>query len=235
MNEESVSTVPADKTRGTLARVVGLTIFFYIAISIVGGDVFGRITAGHTTAARLGNIARHGPEMGLSFVLALLTVFAALIVAVALYALVRDEDANLALFALTCRLVESVLNATVAVAMLALLSVAMQAARPGSDVGTLDGLGSFLLKFQGWSTIVSAPVFGVGSGLFYYLFARARSIPAPLAWFGVLSSALLVLTIPLQGLQIIKGPIALYVWLPSLIFELIFAPWLLIKGVARNS
>jgi len=50
----------------------------------------------------------------------------------------------------------------------------------------------------------------------------------------VLSSALLVLAIPLEGLQIIKGPMAFYVWLPSLLFELMFAPWLLIKGVAAR-
>jgi hypothetical protein len=36
-------------------------------------------------------------------VLALLTIFTALILAVTLYALTRDEDAELAPFALTCR------------------------------------------------------------------------------------------------------------------------------------
>lgn len=65
----------------------------------------------------------------------------------------------------------------------------------------------------------------------YFLFARAGSIPRPLAWFGVLSSALLVVAIPLEGVQIITGALAFYIWLPSLLFELMFAPWLLINGV----
>jgi hypothetical protein len=221
-----------DKSRAITARVVGSTIFVYIATSITGTIVFTRITEGQGIAARLANIAQHSPQMGLSFLLAMLTIFEALILAVTLYVLTRDEHADLALFALTCRVVEGVLNAIPAIAMLALLSVAVRAGMgAGSDATALGAVGSFLLKLQGWSTTVSAPVFGVGSAIYYYLFARAGSIPRPLAWFGVLSSALLVVAIPLEGVQIITGALAFYIWLPSLLFELMFAPWLLIKGV----
>jgi hypothetical protein len=173
--------------------------------------------------------------MGMCFVLALLTIFEALILAIALYMLTRDENGDLALFALTCRVVEGALNAIPAIALLALLSVALQASTAtGSEASNLNLLGSFLLKLQGWTVIVSAPVFGVGSALYYFLFARARSIPVPLAYFGVISSALLVVAIPLEGMQLIKGAMTFYVWLPSLLFELIFAPWLIIKGVAAR-
>ena len=221
-------------TPATVARIAGSTIFFYIATSIAGTTLFDRITDGEGIAARLANIAAHRSQMSVSFVLALLTIFEALILAVALYVLTRDEDADLALFALTCRVVEGVLNAIPAIAMLALMSVALQAATVGgSEPSSSNVLGAFLLRLQGFTTIVSAPVFGVGSAVFYYLFARARSIPVPLAWFGVFSSMLLLVAIPLEGLQIIKGPLAFYVWLPSLLFELMFAPWLLIKGVAK--
>ena len=221
-----------DKSRAITARVVGSTIFFYIATSITGTILFGRITEGEGIAARLANIAQHSPQMGLSFLLAMLTIFEALILAVALYVLTRDENADLALFALTCRVVEGVLNAVPAIAMLALLSIAVRASTAvGSDAAALDAVGSFLLKLQGWSTTVSAPVFGVGSAIYYYLLARAGSIPRPLAWFGVLSSALIVVAIPLEAVQVITGALAFYIWLPSLLFELMFAPWLLIKGV----
>jgi uncharacterized membrane protein len=131
--------------------------------------------------------------------------------------------------------VEGVLNAVPAIAMLALLSLSLQAASvTGAEATASNALGSFLLKLQGWTTMVSAPVFGAGSALYYYLFARARSTPVPLAWFGVLSSLLLV-AIPLQAAQILTGAVTFYVWLPSLLFELIFAPWLLIKGVATRA
>ncbi|HME89282.1 MAG TPA: DUF4386 domain-containing protein [Chthoniobacterales bacterium] len=222
-------------SRTTIARLTGFTYLFYIATSIIGTSFFTRITKGDGISATLTDIAAHTPQMNMSFVLALLTVFEALIVAVALYALTRDQDANLALLALTCRVVEAVLNTVPAIALLALLSVALQASTAtGSEASNLNLLGSFLLKLQGWSVIVSAPVFGVGSALYYFLFARGRSIPVPLAYFGVLSSALLVVAIPLEGMQLLKGAMTFYAWLPSLFFELIFAPWLIIKGIAAR-
>jgi len=222
--------------RASTARLAGSTILFYIATSIAGTMLLQRISHGEGIAARLASIAAHRPQMSLSFVLALLTVFEALILAVALYALTRHDDADVALFALTCRVVEGVLNAIPAIALLALGSISLQAAAvSGPEVSATNTLGSFLLNLQGWTTIVSAPVFGVGSALFYYLFARARSIPVSLAWFGVFSSVLLVVAIPMQGMHIIRGVLGFYVWLPSLLFELLFAPWLLIKGVATRA
>ncbi len=92
--------------RTTVARLGGFTFLFYISASIVGTNLFARITKGDGIAAKLANIAAHRPQMGLCFILTLLTIFAALILAVALYALTRDEDADLALLALTCRVVE---------------------------------------------------------------------------------------------------------------------------------
>ena len=219
--------------RATIARLTGFTFLLYIAASIVGANLFARITRGDGIATKFADIAAHGPQMWLCFLLALLTVFAALILAVALYALTRDEDADLALFALTCRVAEGVLNAIPAMAMIALLSIARQtSAVTGLDAAASNALGTSLLRLQGWSVIVSAPLFGVGSALYYYLFARARSVPPLLAYFGVFSSTVLVIAIPLEPLQILNGPMAFYIWLPSLLFELIFAPWLVMKGVA---
>jgi hypothetical protein len=120
-------------------------------------------------------------------VLALLTSLCALVLAVTLYALTRAVDADLALLALACRVVEA--------------------------IPTGGRQGEFF--------------FAVGSTIFCWLLLRGRLIPAALAWLGVVSSALLVIVLPLQraGLQ----------WMPALVFEITFAVWLLTKGVAANS
>ena len=70
----------------------------------------------------------------------------------------------------------------------------------------------------------------MGSTLFSYLFLRARSIPAPLAWLGVLASVLLLVALPLELVGFIK--VTFLMWIPMLVFEVAFALWLLIKGVA---
>jgi hypothetical protein len=217
----------------TKARIAGFMFLFYIATGIVGMILFDQASKGEGVTARLASIAAHTPQMGLSFVFALIAIFNALILGWALYALTRNEDPDLALLALTCRLVEGVVNTIPAIAILALLSIAMgpvTAAAP--DVAAANAMGALLLKVQGWSVTVGATVFAVGSTLYSYLFLRARSIPTWLARLGILSSVLLVVTVPLAGLGLIKGAMAGFVtWLPILVFELTLALWLLIKGV----
>ena len=62
-------------------------------------------------------------------------------------------------------------------------------------------------------------------------------IPAPLAWLGVMASALLVVVLltsaGLFGDAVNwSSSVTWLVWLPALVFEIALAFWLLIKGVA---
>lgn len=135
-------------TRTTNARLAGFTFLFYIAIGIAGVVLFNQATRGEETAARLASIAAHAPLMRLSAVCTLLTIFNALILAVTLYALTRDEDSDLALLALTCRVAEGVINAVLAIALLALLWVAMGTTATASapDAAAANALGALLLN-----------------------------------------------------------------------------------------
>jgi hypothetical protein len=84
----------------------------------------------------------------------------------------------------------------------------------------------------------AAIFFAVGSTLFSWLLLRGRMIPAALAWLGVLASVLLVVILPLQlaglfgGAMSWSASVTWLVWLPMLVFEVVLALWLLIKGVA---
>lgn len=80
--------------------------------------------------------------------------------------------------------------------------------------------------------------FAVGSTLFSWLLLHGRMIPIPLAWLGVIASVLLVVILPLQLTGLFGGPtdwsasVTWLVWLPMLVYEVVLALWLLIKGVA---
>ncbi len=91
-----------------------------------------------------------------------------------------------------------------------------------------------MLNVQGLTTLVAATVFAIGSILYTYLFLRARTIPLSLAWLGVLASVLLVVCLPLQMAGFIEGLVTSLIWIPMAVFEVIFALWLLIKGVAAQ-
>jgi len=83
----------------------------------------------------------------------------------------------------------------------------------------------------------SAIYFAVSSLIFSLLLLRGRLIPTALAWLGVAASALLAAILPLQLAGILANmnwsdSVTWLVWLPMLVFELVFAFWLMFKGVA---
>src|ERR1051326_977587 len=165
-------------TNTTNSRIAGFTFLFYIAIGIAAMILFDRISGGHDQAARLANIAQHIPQMRVVILITFGTAVCALTLGVALYGLTRDTDRDLAVLALSCRITEGVINAIGTVAMLALLSIAT------SDRGS--PIGSALLRFGEWSTLVGATLFAIGSTIYSVLFVRARTIPRSMAWLGVI-------------------------------------------------
>ena len=70
--------------------------------------------------------------------------------------------------------------------------------------------------------------------IFSYLLLRGRMVPVSIAWLGVFASGLLVVVLPLQLAGLSTGPLTAgyYPWLPALVFQVVLALWLLIKGVA---
>ena len=78
----------------------------------------------------------------------------------------------------------------------------------------------------------SAIFFAVGSLLFSWLLLRGRMIPVALAWLGVLASVLWVVGLPLQLIGVLPDSVTWFIYLPMAAFEIPFALWLLIKGVA---
>ena len=122
----------------------------------------------------------------------LVTSFCALVLGVTLYAITRDQDRDIAMLAMLCRVIEAV---------------------PGEGV----------------------IYFAVGNTLFAWLLLRGQMIPSALAWLGVVSSLSLVVLLSVQRTGLFSlswsSPITWFVWLPTLIFELAFAGWLLTKGV----
>ncbi len=218
-------------TRRTNARIAGATYLLYIAVSFPAISLFDRAIDAQGTAAQLALIARHATDLRVVVVLSLLACFAAFTLAVALYAITRDEDRELALLALTCRVAEGVVNAINVLAIVGVLWLAtdVDAAR---EVSTTNVLGSFLLSVQVWSTAIAATFFAVGSTIFSWLLLRGRMIPRALAWLGVLASALVVPILPFQLIGLAPELLTQLMWIPVGVFELVLAPWLLIKGVA---
>jgi uncharacterized protein DUF4386 len=215
-------------TRTTNARLAGFTFLFYIAVAFPSMVLFNRATSGAGLPAKLAGIAQHATDLRLAVVLSLGGCFSALVLAVTLYAITRDEDPDLALLGLTCRVGEGLIGAASIPATVALLHLATATGPQAPDSAATQALAAFVLE---QTPLVSALFFAVGSTLFSWLFLRRRMIPVPLARLGVVGSALLVVGLPLQLAGLLSGPVTQLMWVPVAMFELTLGPWLLIKGV----
>lgn len=222
-------------TRTMNARIAGFTFLFYIGAGILSMVLSGWATHGEGTAARLASMAQHPATVGVVVVLVLLQGFSALVLAATLYAITREEDADLAMLGLICRVVEGVLAAVVVSRTLGLLWLSTAAGTQGLDTGPAQALAGFLFQAGTWSPVLGGAFFAVGSAVFSCLLLRGRMIPVPLAVLGVVASALLVVGLPLRLAGFLHGPVTWLMWLPMAAFEVPLAFWLLVKGVRVSS
>ena len=213
-------------TRTSNARLAGFAFLFYIAVGVPAMVLMSRATSGDGIAAKLASVAQHAGDVRLAMVLSLLGSCSALVLAVTLYAVTREQDSDLAMLGMVCRLTEGVVGAVSLTSTLGLLRLAANAA--GAPDAAAQTLGAFLLDD---SPLVAATFFAFGSTLFAFLLLRGRMIPSGLAWLGIAASVLLAVGLPLQLGGLLHGPATRLIWFPMLAFEVPLGLWLLIKGV----
>lgn len=216
-------------TRTRNAQIAGFTFLLYIAAGITSMVLSRRATNGGEIAARLSSIAGHATDVGIIVLLGFVQCFSAIVLGVTLWAITRDQDNDLAMLGLTCRVGEGIIAG---LSIPGILTVFSLATFPGTDAtatAAIHTLAGYLLRGD---VALPATFFAVGSTFFSWLLLRGRMIPIPLAWFGVASSVLLVVCLPLLLARFLHGPIATLIWLPMLVFEVSLAVWLLTKGVA---
>jgi Domain of unknown function (DUF4386) len=220
-------------TRRTNAKIAGVTLLVYIGATILGMVLFSRATSGEGVAAQLAGIARHATDVRLTILLGVLGNFCALVLAVTFYSITRERDPDLAMLAMTCRVAEGITGMDVS-KTLGLLWLATATDATALDAKTGSALGAYFLKMEA-SFTASAAFFALGSTLFSWLLLRGRMIPVALAWLGVLGSILPAVCFPLQLAGLLGGPATSFMWFPVLLFEVVLALWLIIKGVAPPS
>lgn len=219
-------------TRTTNARLAGAAFLLYIVAGLSTLAMFGRATGSGAIAARLANIPQHLTELRASMIVGFVASLCAFIVATTLYALTRDEDREIALFGFAFRVGEGIVGIFPATT-LGLLWLSAASAPGALDDTAANTIGAFLLEYGGWQASTSALLFSFGSLAFAWLFLRGAMIPRVLARLGVVASVLLVILLPLQMAGWVGGTAMMAVmWLPMLVFELILAFWLIIRGAA---
>jgi hypothetical protein len=219
-------------TRTTNARIAGFTYLFYAVIGICLELLMHQARGVGDDAAKLARIAQYATNVRLAILITLLECFSAFVLAVTLYGITRDQNRELAMLAMICRVAEGVLGTLIIPNYLALLWLAKAAGTGVPDIPTTNALGTFLMM-PGPSVPIGSIFFAVGSTIFSWLLLRGRMVPISIAGLGVFASGLLAVVLPLQLAGFSTGPLTgYYQWLPALVFQIVLALWLLIKGVA---
>jgi Domain of unknown function (DUF4386) len=150
-------------TRTTNARIAGFTYLFYAAIGICSELLMHQAMGVDSDAAKLARIGQYATNVRLTILITLLECLSALVLAVTLYGITRDEDHELAMLGLVCRVAEGVLGSLNNIpSYLGLLWLAK--ARVGTgvpDIPTTNALRAFLLM-PGASVPLGAFFFAVG-------------------------------------------------------------------------
>ena len=207
-------------TRRTTARIAGFTFLLYIAVGITG------------------LVLPDGAGMtGIHVLLALATFVTALTLAVSLYGFTRNEDHELAVLALCCRVSESLFAAFAPIITLGLAWLGTTAGTGANppDAPSVTAVTELLQKVAGWNTTIASILFALGSTIFCYLMYRGRMIPMSLAWLGIFASVLLVIVMPLDLAGYLPKNLSQYCWAPMALFEIPLGIWLLASNRVATS
>jgi hypothetical protein len=134
-------------TRTANARIAGFTYLFYAAIGICSELLMHQARGVDGDAAKLARIGQYATNVRLTILITLLECLSALVLAVTLYGITRDEDHELALLGLVCRVAEGVLGSLNNIpGYLGLLWLAKAGVGAGvPDIPTTNALRAFLL------------------------------------------------------------------------------------------
>lgn len=228
----------SDSSLDRTARITGLMFLLSLVVPALGWALaLARLIVPGDAIATGRAVAAHPLLFRAAIFSEVLTSIMVLVLAWALYRLLESVDRNLAAIALQLKVVEGALWAVIALAHVAAVRALEEGNTSALAAGQPHALVGLLLAAHMPMTAVPGMFLGLNLVLFLSLLFKAGYVPRGLAAFGVVSYALVFLY---DSLLIASPRLAANVavqvvgWGPSVLFEAVAGPWLLIRGVGRS-
>ncbi|WP_406661635.1 DUF4386 domain-containing protein [Methanolobus sp. ZRKC3] len=225
-----------DTSQHKAARVAGFMFLFSLIVpSLNWAFVLSKLIVAENVMATANNIMANELLFRLGIAIELFMSVGLIVLALALYIILKPVNKDLALLALSLKLAEAVIVAVIVLAsFIALQILNGEAYLTAFSPEQLQAPVGFLLNKH--TVLFSIPMVFLGMDMivFSYLFFRSKYIPRILAGFGVLSfvlifiHALMYILAPKYAMMLITQTIF---YVPSGLFELIIGMWLLFKGI----
>lgn len=161
----------------------------------------------------------------------LIGYFACAGIAVAMYPVLKERNAVLALGSVIFRTIETAFYLAGLVCLLSLLTLGQRfASAVAADRASLGAIGDLLVSVRDHAGLLAVFAFCVGASMYYTLFFRSRLIPRWLSGFGIVAIALLLVACVLALFS--GNRITSYIPLAAPIFvqEMVMAVWLIARG-----
>lgn len=222
-----------------LVKVAGLFFLLNLIVPLLNWTlVLSKLNVAENIVATAGNIMANELQFRIGITIELFLSVGLIVLAYALYGILKPVSKNIASIALLLKLAEATLMAVTVIIPLIALQVL--------DRGTFETVfTSEQLRFpigiilSSHTAITSIPMvfLGLDMMLFSYLFLKSRYIPRIIAGFGILSFALIFIHALMYILapDLAMTPISQTIfWTPSGLFEITIGIWLLVKGISES-
>jgi len=234
-----VSVRRTDRTAQPQPQTKGVeTVMSWRRPAIAAGALFLIADFAGVTSRLLSQVLRAGPdvlsgvsgnETGLGWAALCLVVMAAACagVAVALYPVLRPLDAALAVAAVAFRTAEAVTYLLCAAILMAIVTLG-QAPERAADPSWYQNAATALLDLSDRLALVGELIFALGAAAYYWVFFRARILPAWLSIWGLLGVGVWMAGMAwaciahLADAGVLLAPLGLN--------ELVLAAWLILRG-----
>jgi hypothetical protein len=225
-----------DTSQHKAARVAGfMFLFAFIVPTLNWAFVLSKYIVAENIMGTANNIMTNDLPFRFGITIELLMAIGLVVLATALYMILKPVNKSLALLGLSLKLVEvAIVVAIVLISFIALQISNAQAHLTAFTAEQLQAPIGFLLNKH--TAIFSIPMvfLGLDMMVFSYLFFKSEYIPRLLAGFGILSFAFIFI----HALMFILAPEyaampinQIIFYAPSGLFEIIIGIWLLSKGV----
>lgn len=225
-----------DTSQHKAAKIAGFMFLFSLIVPLLNWTfVLSKFNIAGDPIATAKNIMANELLFRFGITIELIMSVGLIVLALALYIILKPVNKNLALFALLLKLVE----ATIMAVTVLVPFIALQVLNGDTylTVFTPEQLQFPIgLIFNSHTAITSIPMVFLGLDMivFSYLFFKSKYIPKILAGFGLLSFALIFIHALMYIIapQYAMMPITQIIfWPPSGLFEIIIGIWLLSKGI----
>ncbi len=234
MNMHTKNVQVIDMSQHRAARVAGFMFLFSLIVPLLNWVfVLSKFIVAENAIATANNIMANELLFRIGITIELIMSVGLVVLALALYIILKPVNKNLALLGLSLKLIEAAIVAVIVlVSFIALQILNGQAYLTAFTPEQLQVLVGFLLNKH--TALYSIPMvfLGLDMMVFSYLFFKSRYIPRILAGFGILSFALIFI----HALMFILAPEyavmpinQIIFYAPSGLFEIIIGIWLLSK------